>query len=53
MANGAVASVTFKERPSAVLYPLDKAPPEELRMKGSDYRENERPTDRGDIFRKP
>jgi lipopolysaccharide export system protein LptA len=53
MENGAVASVTFKERPSAVLYPLEKAPPEELRMKGADHRENERPTDRQDIFRKP
>ncbi|HRH37021.1 MAG TPA: OstA-like protein [Flavobacteriales bacterium] len=51
MHSGQVGSVTFKERPDAVLYPLEKAPPEELRMKGSDYRINERPVDREDIFR--
>jgi hypothetical protein len=48
---GQVATVTFMARPEAILYPVGKAPPEELRMKGSDWRGMERPTDRGDIFR--
>lgn len=48
---GKVNTVTFLDRPDAVLYPLEKAPPEELRMKGSDWRAEERPADRADIFR--
>lgn len=48
---GQVSTVTFMERPTAVLYPIDKAPPEELRMKGAHWRGAERPTDRADIFR--
>jgi hypothetical protein len=42
--------VTFLDRPDAVLYPLEKVPPEELRMKGSDWRGTERPMDRNEIF---
>jgi len=48
---GKVSTVTFLDRPDAVLYPLEKVPPEELRMKGSEWRSEERPIDRSDIFR--
>lgn len=51
IADGEVRTVTFMERPDAMLYPLEKAPPEELRMKGADWRGDERPKDQGDIFR--
>jgi lipopolysaccharide export system protein LptA len=47
---GKVNTVTFMERPDAVLYPLDKVPPEELRMKGAEWRITERPADREGIF---
>lgn len=49
--DGKVNTVSFLDRPDAVLYPLEKAPPEELRMQGSDWRGAERPLDRADIFR--
>lgn len=49
--DGKVNTVTFLDRPDAVLYPMDQAPAEELRMKGSEWRGDERPTDRADIFR--
>jgi lipopolysaccharide export system protein LptA len=48
--DGEANSVTFLERPDALLYPLDKVPPEELRMSGSAWRSPERPRDRSDIF---
>ncbi|MBK8499139.1 MAG: hypothetical protein IPL52_10040 [Flavobacteriales bacterium] len=51
MKDGKVGTVTFLDRPDAVLYPLEKAPPEELRMTGAVYRGEERPTDREGIFR--
>lgn len=51
--DGKVNTVTFLDRPDAVLYPLEKVPVEELRMKGSDWRGTERPMDRQDIFRLP
>ncbi|MEZ4740212.1 MAG: OstA-like protein [Flavobacteriales bacterium] len=47
---GKVSTVTFLDRPDATLYPLEQIPPEELRMQGSDWREEERPKDRADIF---
>jgi hypothetical protein len=50
---GEVLSVTFLDKPDAVLYPPGQAPPGELRMKGAEWREAERPTDRWDIFRQP
>jgi lipopolysaccharide export system protein LptA len=50
--NGAVHTISFQERPEATLYPLDKIPPAELRMKGANWRADERPQDRSDIFRK-
>lgn len=48
---GAVSTVTFHAKPAAVMYPLAKAPVEEMRMKGFVWNEAERPKDRGDIFR--
>lgn len=51
LTEGKVSTVTFLDRPDATLYPLEKVPPEELRMKGSDWRGDERPADRADIFR--
>ncbi len=51
--NGEVSTVTFMEKPAAVLYPIDKAPAEELRMKGAEWRGDERPMDREDIFAIP
>lgn len=50
LAEGQVSTVTFMERPDAVLYPIAKAPPEELRMKGAEWRIDERPADRQAIF---
>ncbi|MBL0126120.1 MAG: hypothetical protein IPP83_01415 [Flavobacteriales bacterium] len=51
MQEGRIAAVNFLERPDAVLYPLAKAPPDELLMKGAQYRGEERPVGRADIFR--
>ena len=50
LVEGKVNTVSFLERPDAVLYPLDKAPPEELHMQGANWRGNERPVDRAAIF---
>ena len=50
LADGKVNTVTFMDRPDAVLYPLDKVPLEELRMKGANWRIAERPIDRAGIF---
>lgn len=50
---GKVHTVSFLDRPDAILYPLEKAPVEELRMAGSEWRAGERPTDRNDVFRLP
>ena len=50
MVEGQVNTVSFLDRPDAVLYPLAQVPPEELRMLGSDWRAAERPTDRASIF---
>ncbi len=47
---GAIHTITFHERPDATLYPLEKVPPEELRLKGAVWRGGERPVDRGSIF---
>jgi lipopolysaccharide export system protein LptA len=51
MTDGGISAVNFLERPDAVLYPIAKAPPEELLMKGAESREGERPVDQADIFR--
>lgn len=50
LSDGQVSTVTFMERPDAVLYPMNKIPPEELRMKGAIWRIDERPKDRAGIF---
>ena len=50
MADGHVSKVTFLDRPDAVLYPLEKAPVDELLMEGVEFRGAERPTDRAAIF---
>lgn len=50
LAEGRVNTVTFMDRPDAVLYPMAKVPLEELRMKDADWRIEERPKSRADIF---
>lgn len=50
LTEGRISTVTFMERPDAILYPLDKAPAEELRMKGAHWRIEERPMERAAIF---
>jgi hypothetical protein len=52
MEDGQISTVTFLDRPDAILYPMGKIPPEEKRMKGALWRIEERPMDRKDIFRK-
>ena len=48
---GKVHSVSFITKPDATLYPLAKAPREEMRMKGFVWKADVRPKDRLDIFR--
>ncbi|MBK9176833.1 MAG: hypothetical protein IPM46_10970 [Flavobacteriales bacterium] len=48
--DGGISAVTFLDRPDAVLYPIAKAPLEELRMAGANDRSTERPADRWAIF---
>ena len=45
-----VHSVAFRDRPDAVMYPLEKAPPEEVRLPGLHWNADARPTDRASIF---
>jgi lipopolysaccharide export system protein LptA len=45
--------IRFITKPSAVLYPLDTAPKEELILKDFKWLESSRPKDRMDIFRQP
>ncbi|MBK6540910.1 MAG: LPS export ABC transporter periplasmic protein LptC [Flavobacteriales bacterium] len=52
VADGEVSSVSFLTQPDAVLYPLEKAPTEELMLPGFTWRQQERPIDRADIQRK-
>ena len=49
--SGKVSTVSFITQPDAVLYPLDKAPPDEVRLKGFVWNVAARPLDREDIFR--
>lgn len=51
MRDGEANTITFMEQPDATLYPLEQVPAEELRMQGADWRAEERPLDRADIFR--
>jgi lipopolysaccharide export system protein LptA len=48
--SGRIETITFVTRPAAVLYPMEKAPVEELRMKGFVWNAAARPTDRWAIF---
>lgn len=48
--DGQVSTVTFMERPDAILYPIEKVPEKELRMEGAVSRMEERPKDRYSIF---
>ncbi|HRD51851.1 MAG TPA: OstA-like protein [Flavobacteriales bacterium] len=50
MHEGAISAVIFLDQPDAVLYPIEKAPPEELLLKGAEDRSAERPVDRDGIF---
>jgi lipopolysaccharide export system protein LptA len=49
--SGKVSTVSFITQPDAVLYPLDKAPAEDLRLKGFVWNWAARPTGPEDIFR--
>lgn len=51
IAEDEVHSVAFRDRPDAVMYPLEKAPPEEVRLPGLHWNASARPTDRASIFR--
>ncbi|MCB0769662.1 MAG: hypothetical protein KDC00_04575 [Flavobacteriales bacterium] len=50
LADGKVSTVTFLDRPDAILYPLEQMPPSEMYIEGSEWRPAERPVDRLDIF---
>lgn len=47
---GAIDAVVFRDRPDAVLYPIDDAPMEEVNLPGAKDRSAERPADRQAIF---
>jgi len=47
---GAISAVIFLDKPDAVLYPINKAPAEELLLTGAEDRSAERPLDRAGIF---
>ena len=49
--SGQVSSVSFLTQPEATLYPLEKAPPEQVKLEGFVWRPEARPVDRHDIFR--
>lgn len=53
VANGEVKSVTFLNGPDAVLYPIGKAPQDELLLDGFMWRGDERPSTCADIFLAP
>lgn len=50
MKEGRIDAVLFLDRPDAILYPLDKAPQDELVLPGMQDRFAERPADRASIF---
>lgn len=51
--SGEVKAITFITQPDATLYPLAKAPPDELRLKGFVWNAADRPRDRASIFERP
>lgn len=50
MIEGRIDAVVFLDRPEAILYPLEKAPAEDLVLPGMQDRWAERPVDRNGIF---
>ncbi len=50
LADGKVNTVSFITKPDAVMYPLEKAPPDQMRMKGFVWNEAARPRERIGIF---
>jgi hypothetical protein len=50
LADGKVNTVSFITKPDAVMYPLEKAPPDQTRMKGFVWNEAARPRERIGIF---
>ncbi len=50
--SGQVQTVSFITQPAATLFPLDKAPVEELRLDGFRWNAAARPQDQADIFRR-
>lgn len=51
LSEGAISDVIFLDKPDAVLYPIDKAPADELLLQGAVDRSAERPVDRAGIFK--
>lgn len=51
LVDGEINSITLLKNPDATLYPLKKAPMNELILKGFEWLENLRPVDKDDIFR--
>ncbi len=51
--DGEVSTVTFLDRPDAILYPVGQLSESELILEGMVWRAEERPADREDIFRRP
>lgn len=52
LVEGKVGTITFLDRPDAILYPLEKVPTDELHLEGMEWRAKERPMDRSDIFQR-
>ncbi|MFT3885206.1 MAG: OstA-like protein [Flavobacteriales bacterium] len=50
--SGQVSTLSFLTQPDATLYPLEKAPADEMRMKGFTWNAADRPKDRRSIFQK-
>lgn len=48
--NNALVSITFIDSPEATMYPLFEPSPQELIMKGFEWRWEERPSDPSDVF---
>lgn len=48
---GSINAISFQNKPDAILYPLEKAPAEELILKGFLWIEDQRPLSREDIFK--
>lgn len=53
LTDGAISTVTFMDRPDAILYPMDRIPADKAVLDGFVWRPDERPVDPEDIFRKP